>query len=109
MTGATTFFPPGAPIHRFPSTLPLAAIVDGLNRVQPVILRGYPTALCALAAEARAGRLRIAPRAVRSHSEPLLPEVRRTIEETWRRPVSNGYGTTEGAAATSCGQGRGMH
>jgi phenylacetate-coenzyme A ligase PaaK-like adenylate-forming protein len=109
MTGAMTFLSPSAPIHRFPATLPLAAIVAGLNRVQPVILRGYPTALCALAAEARAGRLRIAPRAVRAHSEPLLPEVRRTIEETWGRPVSNGYGTTEGAAATSCGQGRGMH
>ena len=109
MTGATTFFPPGAPIHRFPSTLPLAAIVAGLNRVQPAILRGYPTALFALAAEARAGRLRIAPRAVRAHSEPLLPEVRHTIEETWGRPVSNGYGTTEGAAAVSCRRGRGMH
>jgi phenylacetate-CoA ligase len=109
MTGVTTFFAPSAPIHRFPSTLPLAAIVAGLNRVQPAILRGYPTALCALTAEARGGRLRIAPRAVRAHSEPLLPEVRRTIEETWGRPVSNGYGTTEGAAATSCGQGRGMH
>jgi phenylacetate-coenzyme A ligase PaaK-like adenylate-forming protein len=109
MTGATTFIPPDAPIHRFPSTLPLATIVAGLNRVQPAILRGYPTALCALAAEARAGRLRIAPRAVRAHSEPLLAEARRTIEETWGRPVSNGYGTTEGAAATSCGQGRGMH
>ena len=108
MTGTTTFFPPGAPIHRFPSTLPLAAIVAGLNRVQPAILRGYPTALCALAAEARAGRLRIAPRDVRTHSEPLLPEARRTIEEAWGRPVGNGYGTTEGAAAVSCGQG-GMH
>jgi phenylacetate-CoA ligase len=107
MTGARTFSPPGA--HSFPSTLPLAAIVAGLNRVQPAILRGYPTALCVLAAEARAGRLRIAPRAVRAHSEPLLPEVRRTIEETWGRPVGNGYGTTEGAAATSCGEGRGMH
>jgi len=109
MTGAMTFFPPGAPIHRFPSTLPLATIVAGLNRVQPAILRGYPTALRALAAEARAGRLRIAPRSVRAHSEPLLAEVRRAIEEAWGRPVSNGYGTTEGAAAASCGQGRGMH
>jgi phenylacetate-coenzyme A ligase PaaK-like adenylate-forming protein len=109
MSGATTFSPPGAPIHRFPSTLPLATIVAGLNRVQPAILRGYPTALCALAAEARAGRLRIAPRAVRAQSEPLLPEARSAIEETWGRPVGNGYGTTEGAAASSCGEGRGMH
>ena len=109
VSAATTFSPPRAPIHRFPSTLPLGAIVAGLNQVQPAILRGYPTALCALAAEARAGRLRIAPRTLRAQSEPLLPEMRRTIEETWGRPVGNGYGTTEGAAASSCGQGRGMH
>ena len=77
--------------------------------MQPAILRGYPTALCALAAEARARRLHIAPRVVRAQSEPLLPKMRRTIEDTWGRPVGNGYGTTEGAAASSCGQGRGMH
>ncbi len=109
MTGAMTFIPPTMPVHRFPATLSLSAIVSGLNRVQPAILRGYPTALTALAAEARAGRLQIAPRAVRAHSEPLLPEMRRAIEEAWGRPVGNSYGTTEGAHAASCGKGRGMH
>lgn len=109
MTGAMTFIPPTMPVHRFPATFSLPEIVAGLNRVQPAILRGYPTALAALAAEARAGGLRIAPRAVRAHSEPLLPEMRRAIEEAWGRPVGNSYGTTEGAIATSCGKGRGMH
>ncbi|MGH2398837.1 MAG: phenylacetate--CoA ligase family protein [bacterium] len=107
MTGAGTFSRPT--VQRFPATLSLAEIVAGLNRVQPGILRGYPTALAALASEARAGRLRIAPVAVRAHSEPLLPEMRQAIEDAWGVPVGNGYGTTEGAAATSCGRGRGMH
>jgi phenylacetate-coenzyme A ligase PaaK-like adenylate-forming protein len=107
MTGAGTFS--RATIQRFPATLSLQEIVAGLNRVKPAILRGYPTALAALAAEAKARRLRIAPAAVRAHSEPLLPEMREAIEEAWGRPVGNGYGTTEGASATSCGKGRGMH
>lgn len=107
MTGAGTFARPT--VQRFPATLSLQEIVAGLNRVQPAILRGYPTALAALAAEARAGRLRIAPAAVRAHSEPLLPEMRQAIEKAWGRPVGNGYGTTEGACVASCGKGRGMH
>ena len=107
MTGVTTFLPPN--IVRFPATLPFQEIVAGLNRAQPAILRGYPTALAALAAEARAGRLRIAPVMVRTHSEPLLPEMRAAIEQAWGRPVGNGYGTTEGASGMSCGKGRGMH
>jgi phenylacetate-coenzyme A ligase PaaK-like adenylate-forming protein len=109
MTGAMTFIAPTMPVHRFPATLSLPEIVAGLNRVQPAILRGYPTALTVLAAEARAGKLQIEPRAVRAHSEPLLPEMRRAIEEAWGRPVGNSYGTTEGAHAASCGKGRGMH
>lgn len=107
MTGAGTFSGPA--VHRLPATLPLADIVAGLNRLQPAMLRGYPSALAVLAKEVRAGRLRISPRLVRAHSEPLLPETRQVIEETWGQPVGNGYGTTEGACAASCGQGRGMH
>jgi phenylacetate-coenzyme A ligase PaaK-like adenylate-forming protein len=107
MTSATTFLSPT--LHRVPATRPLAEIVAELNRLQPVLLRGYPTALAALATEARAGRLRIAPRMVTAHSEPLLPEARRAMEEAWGLPVMNGYGTTEGASGWSCAAGRGMH
>ena len=42
MTGAATFSSPT--VARFPATLSLQEIVAGLNRVQPAILRGYPTA-----------------------------------------------------------------
>jgi phenylacetate-coenzyme A ligase PaaK-like adenylate-forming protein len=107
MTGATTFF--GPTLHRVPATRPIPEIVAELNRLQPALLRGYPTALAALASEARAGRLRIAPRMVAAHSEPLLPEARRAMEQAWGRPVANSYGTTEGASGVSCAAGRGMH
>jgi phenylacetate-coenzyme A ligase PaaK-like adenylate-forming protein len=107
MTGVTTFLPPT--LHRVPATRAIPDIVAELNRLQPALLRGYPTALTALAAETRAGRLRIAPRMVTAHSEPLLPEPRRAMEDAWGVPVMNGYGTTEGACGWSCASGRGLH
>lgn len=97
------------PVVLLSATSPVGELVDALNQARPGILRGYPTMLAVLAAEARAGRLRIRPRIIRSHSEPLLPETRRALEETFGAPVSNTYATTEGAAATACGKGRGMH
>jgi phenylacetate-coenzyme A ligase PaaK-like adenylate-forming protein len=58
----------------------------------------------------RAGRLRIAPALVLSGSEPLLPEIRRALEETWHVPVHNGYGVSEaGGVATSCDEGDRLH
>jgi phenylacetate-coenzyme A ligase PaaK-like adenylate-forming protein len=107
MTGAMTFLPPN--VHRVPATRPVPEIVAELNRLRPAVLRGYPTALAALAVEARAGRLRIAPRLVLAHSEPLLPEARRGMEDAWGVPIANGYGTTEGAVGGSCAAGRGLH
>lgn len=62
--------------HRFPVTLPITEIVAGLNEVQPTELRGYPSILHALTAEAQVGRLTIAPQSVTCTSEPLLPEAR---------------------------------
>lgn len=95
--------------HRFPVTLPLKEIVDGLNELRPTQLMGYPSAFNLLANEARAGRLRIAPRFVGSTAEPLLPEIRKAIEEVWGGAVGNKWACSEGGAAESCGQGRGMH
>ncbi len=96
--------------HAFPVTLPLSEIVAGLNRVRPAMLTGYASALLALAHEARAGRLRIAPRLVVAGSEPLLPEMRATLGEAWRAPVINTWGTTEaGCTAIGCGVEVGMH
>jgi phenylacetate-coenzyme A ligase PaaK-like adenylate-forming protein len=92
-----------------PATLPLPEIVARLNALQPVILAGYPTMLYALAGEAAAGRLHIKPRLIGPGSEPLLPEMRRAMEEAWACPILNVLGTSEGVAAGGCGESEGMH
>ncbi|MBI4862074.1 MAG: phenylacetate--CoA ligase family protein [Candidatus Riflebacteria bacterium] len=94
----------------FSVTSSLAEIVDGLNRAQPTVLQGYPSALHLLALEAREGRLCIAPKDLCVGAEPLLPEIRATLEATWPVPIWNAWGTSEaGALALSCGYAPGMH
>jgi hypothetical protein len=44
--------------------MPMDEIVRGLNHCQPTHLASYASALGMLASEARAGRLRIAPRRI---------------------------------------------
>jgi phenylacetate-coenzyme A ligase PaaK-like adenylate-forming protein len=106
----TTFTRPGFAVRGFPVSRPVAETVEGLERLQPMILGGYPTALCALAHEARAGRLRIAPRRIVCYAEPLLPEMRALLEETWAAPVGNWWCSSEAQGmAISCGQGPAMH
>ncbi len=95
--------------HRIPVTRPIEQIVDELNRLQPTVLAGYPSALFLLVHEARAGRLNIAPSWVGGTAEPMLPEIRAALEETWGVAVGNAWGCSEGARATSCGHGRGMN
>jgi phenylacetate-CoA ligase len=97
MTSAApqTFSNPQVEIVRVPVTLPLAEIVTRLNDAQPTLLSGYASALHGLAAEARAGRLRISPAWVIGTSEPLLPEIRTALVEAFGVPVGNWYGTSE--------------
>ncbi len=107
-----TFRNPLVQAHRFPITLPIDEVVGGLNRLDPpaITLFGYSSALAVLVEEAHAGRLRIAPRRVVSTSEPLTPELRASIEETWEAPVANMWGTSEGGpTGVGCFRGRGMH
>jgi phenylacetate-coenzyme A ligase PaaK-like adenylate-forming protein len=108
--GAQTFSNPALPAHRFPVTLPLEAIVDGLNRAQGDVLSTYASMLATLAAEARAGRLRISPHRIITTSDPLLPEIRAAAREIWGSPVANQWGTSEGGVvAFGCFQAEGMH
>ena len=96
-------------IQRFPVTLPLDEIVDGLNACQPALLVGYPSVLYGLANEARPGRLRIARPGSTCFAEPLLPEIRAALEETWNVPVINLYGASEFGGTASCGLGPWLH
>jgi phenylacetate-CoA ligase len=90
-----TFHNPSIQVARFPVSQPIEQIVAGLNAYQPVAVMGYPSMLALLAAEARAGRLRILPKRITTTSEPLAPEVRRALAEAFGAPVANMYGTSE--------------
>ena len=78
---------------------PMHELVEQLNEYQPWFLIGYPSVIQALAYEQRAGRLKILDgpprRSVATLSEPLLPQVRRLVEEVWGLPVVDTYGTGE--------------
>ena len=89
-------FPPPETRHAFPVTSPLAEIVDGLNRLQPASLVGYPSALALLAGEQIAGRLRIAPAHLTATSEPLTKEARALTARAWGLEPENMFGSTEG-------------
>jgi phenylacetate-CoA ligase len=91
---------------RFPVTLPTEQIVAGLNGAQPDFMLAYPSVLYALAREAMAGRLRIAPRRILAGAEPLLPEIRAAAEQAWDVKAINVWGTSEGGGtAVGCDQG----
>jgi len=107
---AQTFVSPAVDVARFPVTQPIGQIVTGLNSYQPLLLMGYPSMLALLAAEARAGRLRLLPRRIISTSEPLLPETRHALAEAFCAPVANMYGTSEaGPIGVGCFRGPGIH
>jgi phenylacetate-coenzyme A ligase PaaK-like adenylate-forming protein len=79
-TGSTTAFAaaPNSPFrfHSVPATLPLAVIVDRLNRLRAPVLLGYASMLARLAAEQRGGRLQLVLAGVSSTSEHLSETVR---------------------------------
>ena len=77
------------------------AIVGRLNQLQPEAMYGYPSMLARLAAEQRAGRLRIAPRMVSSTAETLLPEFRAAISAAFEVQLGNTFATSEGLAGAS--------
>ena len=105
-----TFATGAVETHRFRIGSPLEQIVEGLNEVAGDSLATYPSMLGRLVSEARAGRLTIEPRRILTMAEPLLPETREAAEDTWRAPVANMWGTSEGGVtAIGCFKGPGMH
>ena len=91
--------------HLFPVNLRLEEIVDGLNELQPTVLMAYSSFLPRLAMEAQGGRLHITPRRIVAISEPLLPETRHVVQQTWGAPIANGYAMSEGVFSGFCGHG----
>ncbi|MFY9636281.1 MAG: phenylacetate--CoA ligase family protein, partial [Cellulosimicrobium cellulans] len=89
------------PTLRLDVTAPMDETVAALNRFQPRILVGYASALKPLAAEQRAGRLRIAPRGVMSASEVLSPHTASELETAWGRAPFDVYAATETAGIAS--------
>lgn len=97
-------------LHRFPIGAPFDETVDALNRLQPTVFSGYPSGLFALAHAAQRGDLRISPERVVSYSEPLLPEIRSCLEDTFGVPVVNWWCASESPPlAMGCGHGPWTH
>jgi phenylacetate-CoA ligase len=99
---------PSVPVLHLPMTTPLASIVAQLNTFQPTLIQGYPTALNLLVAEARAERLQIDPRIVRTSGELLTSATRRAVRELWETEIVDNWGASEGVHTSSCSAGA-MH
>jgi phenylacetate-coenzyme A ligase PaaK-like adenylate-forming protein len=112
-TGALplTFSDPASAMwHRYPVSMPLDQIIDGLNAVQPDVLASYPSVLHQLAFAAQRGDLRIQPRLMFCTSEPLFPEIRAELASVWPVPLLNMWAATEvGPLGSSCAAGAGLH
>jgi phenylacetate-CoA ligase len=79
---------------------------------QPRFLRGYASALSALATYMQRNNLSssLSIRAVFSTSEMLVDNVRHNIESVFKCPVFDGWGLNDGgASAFECSQHNGMH
>jgi phenylacetate-CoA ligase len=79
-----------------PATMPTAAIVDRLNAAQPPALLAYASKLGELAAEQRAGRLRLRLVAVTSCAEMLTSDVREAVQTAFGVAPVNMFASTEG-------------
>src|SRR4029079_1439010 len=69
-----------------PATQPLAEVVERPNASQPAVLTGYASMLVRLAAEASAGRLRIAPAGGGSPRGTGRPEMGSGVRGAFGRP-----------------------
>lgn len=89
----------------------LTQYIAVLNRVRPLYIRGYPSALHVLARRVtRKGDLIWVPNAIFTTAEVLFPEVRQEIVNAFRCPVFDGYGLNDGGvSAFECEHHCGLH
>ena len=94
----------------FPATLPLAEIVEGLNRFHPTDLFAYPSMMHRLGGEQRRGRLSISPWRSTAAPSRCPQDARAEIEAAFGRPVMNLYAAAEvGVIARSYPGSAGLH
>ncbi|MGE3923102.1 MAG: phenylacetate--CoA ligase family protein [Lautropia sp.] len=72
-----------------------AALARQLERIEPTIIGTYPSTALLLAEERAAGRLRIAPREIRTGGETLTAQTRRFVQDTFGCAVIDSYGASE--------------
>lgn len=82
-------------VRLFSVLTPTAQLVSELNRFQPTVIIGYPTAVHLLAQEQRAGRLRIHPLIIFTAAEWLDPVARAEIEQIFACPLQDCYAASE--------------
>ncbi len=82
-------------LELFEINSPLPAVLDRLNAHQPDVLVGYTAGLKILADQQQAGRLRIAPRSLRTAGEAMPPADKALLESAFGCPAFNDYGSTE--------------
>jgi phenylacetate-CoA ligase len=76
--------------------LPLAEVIESLNRFQPQILIGYSTGLQVLARRQLAGELSVSPRIIENGGERLLPSDHALLKRAFPGvPVINMYAAAE--------------
>lgn len=86
---------------------PLPRLTEALNEYRPSFMATYPSAASLLAAEQRAGRLRIAPAAIWLGGETLSAACRAEIKGTFRCRILEEYGASECMSiACECERGR---
>jgi phenylacetate-CoA ligase len=93
----------GPPVRLIPApaTLPVAEIVRRLNQLQPPALLAHTSKLVQLAAERRAGRLRIKPIAITAMGETITAEDRATVAAAFGIPLISQFTSTEGLVGQS--------
>ena len=84
-----------------PATLPVAEVIRRLNEAQPPVVLAHTSKLVSLAAERRAGRLRIEPRSITAMAETVTAEDRATIEASFGVPLITQFTSTEGLVGQS--------
>lgn len=74
---------------------PVDAMLAELQALSPTTIATYPSVALLLAEAQAAGRLHIQPREIWTGGETLTPAVRCRIQQAFRCPVANMYGSSE--------------